>query len=62
MSIQATIRTQFKRRIINKFHLSRVVHFPALMNEKLMRLNDYDPMRVYFRYQHQSIDNHPWFI
>ncbi len=61
MSIQEIARRQLKRRLITKYHLARVVRFPALTLEKLHRTINHDSLMVYFRYQHLNIDTHPWF-
>lgn len=61
MSIQETSRKQLKRKLITKFRLSRVVRFLALTGEKIHRATNPDLLMVYFRYQHLSLDTHPWF-
>ena len=61
MSIQETVRKGFKRKIILRFRLSRIVKFPAYAKEIVSRYLKYDSLCVFFRYQHISLDTHIWF-
>lgn len=61
MSIQEISRKKLKRRLIKIFHIARVVRFPSLTLEKIHRAINHDSLMVYFRYQHLSLDIHPWF-